>query len=111
MGDASALQYTGSFSNATMSRNGQPIAMFESIGNGADFRALFLRRDDYASGSTYAGITYNVQFSANLLTWTNSTAIPSVLADNGTYQLVSVPYPPFVGGKKARFFRVQVSTP
>ena len=33
-----------------------------------------------------------------------------LLADDGTFQIVSVPYPPFVGaGKKARFFRISVS--
>jgi hypothetical protein len=32
-----------------------------------------------------------------------------VLADNGTHQIVSVPFPGFLNGKKARFFRVQVT--
>ena len=70
-----------------------------------DFRALFIRRKDAAT----AGLTYAPQFSATLATWANSAAVPTVLADDGTYQIVSVPYPPFVGGKKARFFRISVS--
>lgn len=34
---------------------------------------------------------------------------PTVLADDGTHQIVSAPYPVFIAGKKARFFRVSVS--
>jgi len=45
------------------------------------------------------------QFSGDLVTWANSTATPTALSDDGSYQIVSVPYPPFSGGKKAHFFR------
>ena len=38
-----------------------------------------------------------------------SSATPTVLADNGTVQVVSVPYPLTVNGKEARFFHVIVS--
>ena len=44
-----------------------------------------------------------------MATWANSAAVPVVLADDGVNQIVSVPYPPFVGGKKARFFRISVT--
>ena len=101
-----SLQYGGTFagSGAIIAR-GQPITAFESIAAGIDFRALFVRRVDYVA----AGLTYAVQFSADMLSWTASAAVPVVLANDGTYQVVSVPYPPFVNGRKARFFRVQVS--
>ena len=33
-----------------------------------------------------------------------------MLSDDGTYQVVAVPYPQFVNGKKAKFFTIQVST-
>ena len=72
---------------------------------GIDFRALFVRRNDYAA----SGLTYTPQFSAILNTWQDSATVPTVLADDGTYQIVSVPYPPFIGGKKARFFRISVT--
>jgi hypothetical protein len=32
-----------------------------------------------------------------------------VLADDGVNQIVSVPYPPLVGGQQAKFFRIQVT--
>jgi hypothetical protein len=51
----------------------------------------------------------DAQFSANLGTWQDYVLAVTVLADDGVNQIVSVPYPPFVGGKKARFFQVSVS--
>jgi hypothetical protein len=56
-----------------------------------------------------AGLTYSPQFSADLQTWVPSAVVPTVLADDGTNQIVSVPYPPFVGGIKACFFRMRVT--
>ena len=100
------LQYGGTFAgNGIIWANGQPITMLEPIANGVDFRALYVRRKDYAS----TGLTYSTEFSATLSTWATSTDTPIVLADDGTFQIVSVPYPPFVSGKKARFFRVRVT--
>ena len=102
-----ALQYAGSFAGGgTIGAFGQPIARFESITNGIDFRALFVRRTDFAA----LGLTYVVEFSATLGTWQASTATPTVLADDGTMQIVSMPYPIAVGGKKARYFRVRVTS-
>lgn len=74
--------------------------------NGVDFRAVFVRRRDYQS----AGLTYTPQFSSTLGVWQDSSAVPTVLADDGTLQLVSVPYTRFIAGKKARFFRVRVDS-
>ncbi len=100
------LQYSGTLAGSgTLAATGQPITVFESVAAGIDYRALFVRRVNYVA----AGLTYTVQFSADLQSWTASAAVPTVLANNGTYQIVSVPYPPFVNGRKARFFRVQVS--
>ena len=103
---AAALIYNGTLAGGgTITATGQPTMLFESIPTGVDFRALFVRRDDYVS----AGLTYTVQFSPDLTFWTPSAALPTVLADNGTHQIVSVPFPGFLNGKKARFFRVQVT--
>ena len=55
------------------------------------------------------GLTYTPQFSADMVTWRDSTATPVVLADDGVNQIVSVPYPVFIAGKKARFFRINVT--
>jgi trimeric autotransporter adhesin len=99
------LVTTGGLAGGALVSTGQPITMFGPIPTGTDFRAVFIRRKDYVT----AGLTYTPQFSANLSTWVNSAVVPTVLADDGTYQAVSVPYPFFIAGKKARFFRIQVS--
>ena len=57
-----------------------------------------------------SGLTYTVEFCpANLAPWTASGTVPVVLADDGVNQIVSVPYPAFIAGKKARFFRISVA--
>ena len=66
------------------------------------FHAIFGRRSDYVA----AGLTYTVQFSIFLGVWTDSTATPAIIADDGTMQVVSVPFP-----SGAQFFRVLVSEP
>ena len=66
--------------------------------------ALFARRKNFSAVS----INYTVQFSADLAGWTDSTATPDVLADNGTMQIVSMPFPILATGQ-ARFFRVRVT--
>ena len=105
-GTGGALTFNGTLTTGgTIGAYGLPITWLEPIANGVDFRALFIVRKDAVA----AGLTYTPQFSATLSTWANSTAVPTVLADDGSYQIVSVPYPPFVGGKKARFFRISVS--
>jgi hypothetical protein len=100
------LQYNGTLAGGgTIGATGQPITVFEPTALGIDYRALFVRRVDHVA----AGLTYSPQFSADLQTWVPSAVVPTVLADDGTNQIVSVPYPPFVGGKKARFFRISVT--
>lgn len=71
------------------------------------FRAVFARRKDFGA----VGLSYTVEFSGDLSFWRASTATPSVLADDGEIQAVSVPYPFFVNGKKATYFRVKVQSP
>jgi hypothetical protein len=83
---------------------GQPAISVQNIPNSVDFRAVFLRRKDYLG----AGLRYRVQFSGDLLTWATSSATPTLLASDAEMDAVSVPYPFFVNGKKARFFRVSV---
>ena len=70
--------------------------------NGVDFKALFGRRKN-------SGLTYTVQFSADLAGWENNTVQPVVIADDGLIEACTVPYPFFLSdGQKARFFRVSV---
>lgn len=69
-------------------------------------RAIFRRRKDYSS----AGLTYVTQFSSDLSNWFNSTAIPQVLADDGTIEEVSLTFPVLPNGQQGRFFRVVVDS-
>lgn len=64
--------------------------------------AVFVRRKDRAA----AGIAYTVEFSPDLSTWTAATATPTVLADDGTNEVVSIPMPT---AQPRHFFRVRVS--
>ena len=103
---AGALNFLGTFAGGgTIGQRGQPIVRAETIGAATDRRALFMRRIDYAA----AGLTYAVEFTGDLSTWEASTATPVMLASDGVYEIVSVPYPSFVSGKQARYFRARVS--
>ena len=97
-----ALTFTGTFAGGgAIGQRGQPIVRAE----GTDRRALFMRRIDYAA----AGLTYAVEFTGDLSTWEASTATPVAQASDGVYEIVSVPYPSFVSGQQARYFRVRVT--
>ncbi len=99
--DTGKLEVTG----GVITKRGQPDVSITNTTNGVDFKAAFCRRKDQAT----AGLTYTVQFSADLGTWESSVVTPTVVADDGTYQVVTVRYPFFVNGQKARFFRVSIT--
>ena len=87
---------------------GTPTTLATDNGSGGlDFFALFGRRKDYVA----AGLTYTVQFTTDFVTWTDSAATPNVLADDGTLQAVTVPYPFTQVAQPNQFFRVVVSLP
>jgi hypothetical protein len=88
-----------------LTTRGQPALWNQSTRNGTDFRVLFVRRKDAAS----TGLTYTPQFSGDLTHWENSSVAPTVVADGGEVEAVSVKYPFFAAGRKARYFRVAVT--
>jgi lysophospholipase L1-like esterase len=90
-----------------ISERGAPRLAMANTQTGVDLRVIYGRRKDRAA----TGLSYAVQFSADLVSWVTSTATPTVLADDGTVEAVSVPYPFFVNGRKARFFHVVVTGP
>ena len=92
---------------AAITQRGAPTMWLQNITNGVDRRALFGRRKDYLT----AGLVYEVEFSGDLVTWQTSAAIPAVIGGDSEMDAVTVPYPLFVNGRKARFFRVQVTGP
>jgi hypothetical protein len=95
-----------SWSGNTFGAGGLPVPFKTSTATSFTFRAVFARRTDFAA----AGLSYRVEFSGDLSTWRASTSTPVILAENSEMQVVSVPYPFFVNGKKARFFRVKVTS-
>jgi len=97
-----AVRWTGS----TLLAAGLPVPYASGNAGSFTFRAVYSRRKDFAA----ARLSYTVEFSGDLSTWKASTSKPSVLADDGEIQVVSVPYPFFVNGKKATFFRVKVQS-
>ena len=103
VGQSNVVTYAGNVitpgSPTTVTVNNPP--------NAPSYFAEYSRRKDYAS----AGLTYTLQFSADLTSWVNSSDAPSVVADDGTLQVVTVPYPLFKNGNKAGFFRVVVTLP
>lgn len=102
-GGGDSLHYTGNFAaGGILAATGQPTTRFES----SDRRALFCRRKDFAT----AGLTYTVRFSTNLIEWVDCTVTPTVLADDNTHQIVSVPYPPGPT-QNMEFFRIFVTQP
>jgi hypothetical protein len=94
------------WSGSNLLERGVPTPFASGTAGSFTFRAVFARRKDFAA----AGLSYTVEFSGDLGTWRASTSTPSVLADDGVIQAVSVPYPFFVNGKKATFFRVRVQS-
>ncbi len=95
-------------SGSVLAQRGQPTVLAVKLSaSSIDYRALFCRRKDWAA----AGLTYTVQFSGDLATWGNNTTTPALVASDGEIDAVSVRYPFFVNGLKARFFRVLVSGP
>lgn len=94
------------WSGADLLERGVPMPYASGTAGSFSFRAVYARRKNHIA----AGISYTVEFSGDLSTWRASTANPSVLADDGEIQVVSVPYPFFVNGKKASYFRVKVQS-
>ena len=69
------------------------------------FQGLFGRRKDHAM----FGLRYRPQFSADLITWQDATAAPSVLAEDGEIEIMAVNAPASINGQAPRFFRVGVN--
>jgi hypothetical protein len=93
---------------------GCPILQnFAATGQPADYRAVFARRKDYIT----SGLTYAVQFSADLSLWTTSATAPTTqtgAGSTGNMEAVSVPFLTSVslqagGSAPPKFFRVGVT--
>lgn len=101
--DADPVSYTGD----SQVSPGVPATWVGPSPFGVDFRAIFSRRKPDGGPALF----YTVQFSANLVIWQNSAAVPDIRATGGEAEAVSVRYPLFLdNGQKAKFFRVKVET-
>jgi hypothetical protein len=101
-GVALPLVFNGTLAGGgTIGATGLPVTWME----GTDCRALFIVRKDAAA----AGLTYTPQFSADFTAWQTSAAPPTVLADDGMNQIVSVPYPALIVTQGMGFFHVTVT--
>ncbi len=93
--------------NASVITPGSPTTVVTNTPGAVDFRAMFGRRSNYLA----AGLGYTVEFSADLIAWVPSADPPTIVLDDGTLQAVTVPYPLFINGKKARFFHLVITGP
>lgn len=89
----------------TLEERGRPFHEIVNTTSAPDMKVLFMRRVSHAAD----GLTYFVEFSADLSGWEIPASSPAVLLPDGSYELASVNYPFFLSdGRKARFFRVRV---
>ena len=69
--------------------------------------AMFGRRMNYVA----EGLTYAVEFTANLSFWETSTATPIAVGNDGEIEAVTIPFPALVNGEPTRYFRVKITAP
>ena len=112
---AFGTQPTGStgeivYSGGTLTTPGAPKLVAAS----GTYSMVFGRRADYVA----AGLTYTVQFSADLITWVDNndgTNPPVQVATDGTINVMSVPFVNSIdtpsGSPKPTFARVKVTMP
>jgi hypothetical protein len=84
---------------------GPTMLSVRNLWGGLNRFALFGRRKDAAA----VGLTYAVEFSADLTDWTGSAAAPTVIAQDSEIEAVTVPFPALVNGLPPHFFRIKVA--
>jgi alpha-tubulin suppressor-like RCC1 family protein len=86
-----------------IAEHGQPIAL--PVGPGGTMSAVFIRRKDASAN----GLTYTVNFTANFSNWEAGSGVPTILADDGTYEAIALPFPASSGPNAApTFFTVTI---
>jgi hypothetical protein len=80
------------------------LAVPDGLG-GVSLFALFGRRKDAGT----VGLTYVVEFSETLTTWTVSTDTPVVIAQDSEIEAVTIAFPAAVSTPSKMFFRVKVT--
>jgi uncharacterized membrane protein len=97
--------------NGIITKHGSPIPLATNTPTSVEFSAVFGRLANWQS----LGLIYKVRFSADMMTWEESTVTPTVLATDGNLEAVSIPYPSsIISGSqvvKPQFFEVVISIP
>jgi len=91
-------------SGNSITARGKPVMAVVTSPTSVGMRARFVRRKTHASD----GLTFAVQFSPDMTSWQTSAATPVVVASDADFEVVEIPYPLFLNGRKAGFFRVNV---
>jgi hypothetical protein len=92
-------------SGTSLIQTGPPrVEVIKNNGTSFSYNALYTRRKDWQA----AGLTYTAKFSGDLINWVSSNDTPTVVASNVDNEAVTVHYPLFVNGLKARFFVIEV---
>ncbi|WP_035606392.1 hypothetical protein [Haloferula sp. BvORR071] len=86
---------------------GTPLVEYLPAPNVSDYRVLYIRRKDTAA----ARFQYTPQFSRDLLAWPNATTPLTVIADDGSFEVVSVRFPVLIGGRRSsvKAFRLNLN--
>jgi hypothetical protein len=95
---------TVAFADGKITSRGTPTVM-PPAGPDQSMHGVYARRRDHE----IAGLTYQPQFSADLIHWHDAVSEPAMLADDGEIQVIAVSAPAIANGLSARFFRVGVS--
>ncbi len=99
-GNSGSLSVNG----GVITQHGQPVPIYDT--SDQRFHALFLRRLNHIA----AGLTYTVQFSANLRDWEDYTGTLTSTHSDGEVEIISVPFPHLLlSGLQPTFFRVLVN--
>jgi hypothetical protein len=93
-------------SESAITRGRPAIDVQSSSSTSIGVKARFVRRKTHAAD----GLAYAVKFSSDMSTWQTSTATPTVVASDADFEVVEVPYPLFIGGRKSGFFTVVLSS-
>ncbi|TCO87341.1 Kelch motif protein [Chthoniobacter flavus] len=107
MNPAAADDSSISLSGGTIVHRGGLSVVVTGSGVNTQYSVLFGRRDDYLA----VGLVYTVQFSNDLQNWVTSNATPTVMADDGEIQAVTVAAPAAQNGKPFGFVRLQITGP
>ena len=94
-------------SGGALASPGVPVIEYAPAPNVLPHRMLFIRRKDAAD----LNLNYLPQFSRNLSAWSNATTPVTVIADDGTYEVLSVRFPVLIGGQRSssKFFRLNLA--